>query len=504
MALPDFYSQWTQARQNGAQRANDYTVRQNIGGALQGDSGALSAILKASPDTGMKLQSHVQGQQSAQREDAGKVASMFAQTGDPQYYAMWKQSLAGLPNAPQLPDALTPEDIEPAKQSAMAFAQAYGGMSAKDSTPSAIRELQMLSQNPELAKLDMQRRQAGFGRPQLIPTADGYAWATPEGASPLNYGGGGSSTPESPQVQRALAMLAGTPGVTMTSGMRTPERNRQVGGVPNSQHLSGTAGDYAVPPEQKAAFMAQARQQGFEAIDEGDHVHLELPRGSAGGQRVMPAPKQNAQSEIERRIGLARQMGASDAEVRQMIIGREGAAAGAKPMPASALKMIQEETNAANTASAINTSLDKHLSRIGSKKLEFGMVSNLVNKGKIAANLSDAEARNYQEFVSDLEKLRNDSLRLNSGVQTDGDAQRAWNELVANLNDTDYVKQRLVTIKELNQRAERLRRANVDMIRENYGRSEPQAAAPQQSVKRARNPQTGETLVLVNGQWVPE
>lgn len=502
MQFPDLYGQWTQARQNGEQRATDQIVSRNVQGALGGDKVALGAILKASPQTGMGLQTHVQGQQSAQREDAGKVASMFARTGDPQYYAMWKQSLAGLPNAPQLPDALTPEDIEPAKQSAMAFAQAYGGVTAQqDSTPSAIRELQMLAQNPELAKLDMQRRQAGFGRPQLIQTADGYAWATPEGASPLNYGGG-SGAPEAPQVQRALAMLAGTPGVTMTSGMRTPERNRRVGGVPNSQHLSGTAGDYAVPPEQKAAFMAQARQQGFEAIDEGDHVHLELPRGSAGGQRVMPAPKQTAQSEIERRIGLARQMGANDAEVRQMIIGREGAAAGAKPMPASALKMIQEETNAANTASAINTSLDKHLSRIGSKTLEFGMVSNLLNKGKIAANVSDTEARNYQEFVSDLEKLRNDSLRLNSGVQTDGDAQRAWNELVANLNDTDYVKQRLQTIKELNQRAERLRRANVDMIRENYGRGEPRPS--QQPVKRARNPQTGEALVLVNGQWVPE
>jgi hypothetical protein len=199
MPLPDLYSQWTQARQNGAQRANDYTVRQNMGGALQGDSGALSAILKASPQTGMQLQDRAAGQQKAalaqQQEDSGRAALMFSQTGDPQYYAAWRQSLAGLPNAPQLPEALEPDDLEPAKQSAGAYAQAYGGFKGME-TPSAIRELQMLQANPELAKLDMQRRQAGFGRPQLIQTADGYAWATPEGASPLNYGGGQPQTPQ--------------------------------------------------------------------------------------------------------------------------------------------------------------------------------------------------------------------------------------------------------------------------------------------------------------------
>jgi hypothetical protein len=40
------------------------------------------------------------------------------------------------------------------------------------------------------------------------------------------------------------------PSVTMTSGVRSAERNAQVGGQPNSQHLNGTAADYAVPANQ--------------------------------------------------------------------------------------------------------------------------------------------------------------------------------------------------------------------------------------------------------------
>ncbi|WP_426355678.1 D-Ala-D-Ala carboxypeptidase family metallohydrolase [Stenotrophomonas maltophilia] len=71
------------------------------------------------------------------------------------------------------------------------------------------------------------------------------------------------------------------PNVSMTSGVRSPERNAAVGGQPNSQHLRGTAADYAVPPQLKPAFMSRARQLGYTPIDEGDHVHIQLPRGAS-------------------------------------------------------------------------------------------------------------------------------------------------------------------------------------------------------------------------------
>jgi hypothetical protein len=161
------------------------------------------------------------------------------------------------------------------------------------------------------------------------------------------------------------------------------------------------------------------------------------------------------------------------------VINKGGVSTGGeKPMLTAALKLIQDETNAANAAASINQSIGRHLQRIDAGQLEFGPIDNLINRGRNFVGLSDEQSRNYQEFVSDLERLRNDSLRLNSGVQTDGDAQRAWNELFANLNDPAYVKQRLQTIQSLNQRAEQLRRLNADMIRENYGRSE---AAPAQN-----------------------
>jgi hypothetical protein len=82
----------------------------------------------------------------------------------------------------------------------------------------------------------------------------------------------------------SLMELGQQPGVSITSGPRSPEHNEKVGGKGNSQHLRGTAMDYAVPPQLKAQFMALARKGGFQPIDEGDHIHLQLPNGA----RVSP------------------------------------------------------------------------------------------------------------------------------------------------------------------------------------------------------------------------
>lgn len=141
----------------------------------------------------------------------------------------------------------------------------------------------------------------------------------------------------------------------------------------------------------------------------------------------------------------------------------------AKPMPPAALKLQQEELDAIGGASSISADMGAARKMIEEGKLQLGPWQNLVSKGQNFAGMSDENSRNFASFNATLEKARNDSLRLNKGVQTEGDAVRAWNELLSNINDPALVKQRLAEIEQINARGASLRKLNVDNIRQNYG-----------------------------------
>lgn len=139
-----------------------------------------------------------------------------------------------------------------------------------------------------------------------------------------------------------------------------------------------------------------------------------------------------------------------------------------KPMPASAIKQQSALLEKIGLAQGINADMASISGLLEENKIELGLFDNWLSAGKNYVGMSDAESRNYATFNSTLEKMRNDSLRLNNGVQTEGDAQRAWNELFTNINDQDYVKQRLKEIIVINKRAENLQKYQVDVLRNEF------------------------------------
>ena len=189
----------------------------------------------------------------------------------------------------------------------------------------------------------------------------------------------------------------------------------------------------------------------------------------------------------EEAAALRRELAANASADRRMIAGMVNARQEQKnvpKLPTSALKMQQDDLDAIGTASSINADLGALAQQIDSGKLKLGMVDNLTAKAKNFVGASDESSRNLATFQATLEKLRNDSLRLNKGVQTEGDAQRAWNEMIANINDPKLVKQRLGEIQKINERAVNLRKMNIDVIRSNFG-VDPMDTSRQQNVPAA-------------------
>jgi hypothetical protein len=101
------------------------------------------------------------------------------------------------------------------------------------------------------------------GNPSVAPMPIGSPEVADESADPL---------PRDP--------LKFSPG-KMTSGRRTKEGNQAVGGVPTSEHLKGGGIDYVPAEGQSMEELArQAREYfgpGADVINEGDHVHIEIP-----------------------------------------------------------------------------------------------------------------------------------------------------------------------------------------------------------------------------------
>jgi hypothetical protein len=160
---------------------------------------------------------------------------------------------------------------------------------------------------------------------------------------------------------------------------------------------------------------------------------------------------------------------------------------GDKPLPASIVRQQDEIIDRLTTARSIQSDMAAFARQIDEGKLDFGPVRNLVNQGRNLAGASTEESRNFASFKSGLEKLRNDSLRLNTGVQTDGDAQRAWSELFQNINDRELVRQRLREIEAINARGAQLQEYRLQVLRGNFGAGalppapqmqSPSAAAP--------------------------
>lgn len=253
-----------------------------------------------------------------------------------------------------------------------------------------------------------------------------------------------------------LGQLLG--GVTDEASYQAARAQAQAIGLPIDQ----------APPNYDPNWIRQTQQQTLSYKDRVDQAirqgTLDVSRERLDWDKSKPSVTSIPGTNIiyDKNTGVGRQITDSQGNVLSGVAQ--------KPLPATALKMQQETVDAISSLSSINADLGAIKDQIKNGKLSLGPFNNPMSEGLNAAGLSTEASRNYASFLSTLERLRNESLRLNKGVQTEGDAERIWNELIKNINDSKVVSQRLEEIMKLNERAANYKGLAFDQVLANFGR----------------------------------
>lgn len=217
------------------------------------------------------------------------------------------------------------DNLIPALQSFAGVSQDAGGLSPR------MRSLQWARQNGHITEeqfrkgilveqgLEPSAVAASYGYVEEYDPTTGATYRKPVLNRGLSHTGGPiiGSAPDAPVAQAPAPMpgltvpsliSANFPTARITSGIRDPQTNASVGGVPNSLHMAGAAVDVVPESPQQAAMIRQfAQQQGLQVIEYPDgRLHLERDTGGARPNfSPVPVPglprPQAGQAEMDRR-----------------------------------------------------------------------------------------------------------------------------------------------------------------------------------------------------------
>jgi hypothetical protein len=122
-----------------------------------------------------------------------------------------------------------------------------------------------------------------------------------------------------------------------------------------------------------------------------------------------------------------------------------------KPLPSGIQKAEDADYDAAQAAINLATDADKYLTSIKSGNIKFGLKDRISITARSALGSGDPDVVARNDFERFKTTLVNESLRLNKGTQTEGDAARAAKELQGAESAADAGKA-IQTLRDLNAR----------------------------------------------------
>jgi len=138
-------------------------------------------------------------------------------------------------------------------------------------------------------------------------------------------------------------------------------------------------------------------------------------------------------------------------------------------MSSVAFKAEEEDFTALDTNANINEDIDKFAGLLESGEMTLSAFDKPADFLATTFGYADEVNANRSDFRTFIKKLVLDSLRLNKGTQTEGDAQRATDAIFENINNESVVLRRLNELKRINERALANRKRSINRRRANEG-----------------------------------
>jgi hypothetical protein len=186
--------------------------------------------------------------------------------------------------------------------------------------------------------------------------------------------------------------------------------------------------------------------------------------------RTLLANNQISQQEFQRQMALSQQA------LQQQLANQKNQ----KVLPAGALKMEGEDLSTALDAVGIANQTDAQIKSLITSGVKFSPLNaELQVKSRIGS--TDPEVLQFNEYKRFQNKLVNDTLRLNKGTQTEGDAIRAVKEL-SSANSTQDVIASLQKIRDLNAQTATRTNQLISTRRKSGGLTESSGYAPPEQI----------------------
>ncbi len=256
-----------------------------------------------------------------------------------------------------------------------------------------------------------------------------------------------------------------------------------LGEAPTQDQILGVVSKYGPSEKVLAALQTSAdkaaqRTAAEEKAKLDREARLEAARVAAEARIEAERARGATAREIaQMRVDAQRQMADLNAQFKREAQERKEQERMNKPLPSYLQKEEEGDYTAARAASDLATDAYGYINRIKAGEIPFGFKERASIRARqlVGSNAPDVIAReNYDKFITN---LVNESLRLNKGTQTEGDAVRAAKELESS-ESPEAAAAAMRRLVEINTR--RAKNAADEVLRRRKNANFPEPATPVQ------------------------